>query len=90
MREIVNVQLERVVKQIADSKQIELSLDDEVKSLLAEDGYDPIFGARPLKRLIQNKILNPLAVEIIEGRIKEGQTIKVVCPDGKIKFRLLA
>ena len=90
MREIVNVQLERVVKQIADSKQIELSLDDEVKSLLAKDGYDPIFGARPLKRLIQNKILNPLAVEIIEGRIKEGQTIKVVCPDGKIKFRLLA
>lgn len=90
MREIVDVQLERVVKQIADSKQIELSLDDEVKSLLAKDGYDPIFGARPLKRLIQNKILNPLAVEIIEGRIKEGQTIKVVCPDGKIKFRLLA
>lgn len=90
MREIVDVQLERVVKQIADSKQISLSLDDEVKNLLAKEGYDPTFGARPLKRLIQNKILNPLAVEIIEGRIKEGQTIKVVCPDGKIKFRLLA
>lgn len=89
MRKIVDVQLERVVKQIADSKQIDLSMDDETKNLLAKEGYDPTFGARPLKRLIQNKILNPLAVDIIEGRIKEGQTIKVVCPNGKIEFKLL-
>lgn len=89
MSKIVDVQLAKVTHQIKTSKDIALELTPEVKKILAEGGYDPVFGARPLKRLIQTKLLDPLALEIIEGKVKEGQSIKAVLHDTKIMFETI-
>jgi ATP-dependent Clp protease ATP-binding subunit ClpB len=71
---IVDIQLTRLAHRLAERK-ITLKLTDAAKTLLAERGYDPLFGARPLKRTIQNDLENPLAKQIIAGKIKEGDTI---------------
>lgn len=84
MAKIVDVQLKRVSEQIQAGKDISLAVSPDVRKLLADEGYDPAFGARPLKRLIQTKLLNPLALEIIEGNIKEGQTVTARIDDGKL------
>ncbi len=68
---IVNIQMERLHGRLAEMK-IELELTDDARALLAEKGYDPAFGARPLKRAIQHYIENPLSMEILTGRIPEG------------------
>jgi ATP-dependent Clp protease ATP-binding subunit ClpB len=52
-------------------------VDEEAKRWLAEAGYDPVYGARPLKRVIQRELQNPLALEILEGRIQDGDTVLV-------------
>lgn len=72
IREIVDIQLRRVHKML-DKKDITLTVSDEVKDWLAERGYDPVYGARPLKRLIQTKIIDQLATELIK-REEEGET----------------
>lgn len=89
MGKIVEVQLAKIIKQIKTSKDISLEISPAVNKLLAEDGYDPIFGARPLKRLIQTKILDPLALEIIEGKVKEGQVVKAIPKSEKITFETI-
>ncbi|WP_461255756.1 ATP-dependent chaperone ClpB [Treponema sp. R80B11-R83G3] len=71
---IVDIQLTRLSKRLAERK-ITLTLTDAAKSLLAERGYDPLFGARPLKRTIQSDLENPLAKQIIAGTIREGDTV---------------
>lgn len=86
MRAIVDVQLEKVVRQVKDSRDITLNFDDSVRDMLARDGYDPSFGARPLKRLIQKRVLDPLALELINGRIHDGDTVKVATVDDRIAF----
>ena len=86
MREIVDVQLEKVVRQVKDSRDITLDFDNSVRDMLARDGYDPSFGARPLKRLIQKRVLDPLALELIDGRIHDGDTVKVAAADDRIAF----
>ncbi len=86
MRKIVDIQLSQVVSNLEESKEIALSIDDKVRDMLALEGYDPIFGARPLKRLIQSKLLDPLAMDIIGGQIKEGQNIKATLKNNKIVF----
>lgn len=86
MTKIVDVQLERVANHLKQSKNITLRLDESVKRHLAEVGYDPSFGARPLKRLIQTDLLDPLALEIIEGKVKEGQTITATLVGGNVTF----
>jgi len=86
MKQIVDLQLHRVMTNLKENKDITLEVSDEIKTLLAEEGYDPAFGARPLKRLIENKILNPLAVEIIEGKVKEGSKVTVKLSGKKIVF----
>ena len=83
---IVDVQLSRVARQIKDSRDIALRFDKSARDMLAEDGYDPAFGARPLKRLIQKRILDPLALELIDGRVHEGDTIDVTAKDGTAVF----
>ena len=83
---IVDVQLSRVARQIKDSRDITLRFDKSTRDMLAEDGYDPAFGARPLKRLIQKRILDPLALELIDGRIHDGDTIDVTAKDGTAVF----
>jgi ATP-dependent Clp protease ATP-binding subunit ClpB len=71
---IVEIQLKRLAERLLDRK-ITLTLSDTAKEILAERGYDPLFGARPLKRTIQADLENPLAKLIIAGKIKEGDTI---------------
>ena len=83
---IVEIQLKDLRKRLAERK-LQLDVTPEAKAQLAERGYDPVFGARPLKRTIQRMIENPLAVEVLAGRFGEGDTI-VVEPDGEtLKFR---
>jgi ATP-dependent Clp protease ATP-binding subunit ClpB len=78
---IIDLQLARLRKLLADRK-LSLVLTPEARDVLAEEGYDPAFGARPLKRAIQRMIQNPLALAVLEGRFVEGDTV-VVRPDGK-------
>lgn len=76
MTGIVDIQLMRLRKLLADRK-IELKLDDAAKVWLGEAGYDPVYGARPLKRVIQRALQNPLASMILEGTIPDGATVSV-------------
>ncbi len=79
---IVEIQLGRLRKLLADRK-LGLELTEEARARLAEEGYDPIYGARPLKRAIQQRIQNPLALELLQGKFHEGDTIVVdTGPDG--------
>ncbi|MCX7789766.1 MAG: AAA family ATPase, partial [Chloroflexaceae bacterium] len=81
---IVEIQLGRLRKLLADRK-LGLELTEEARARLAEEGYDPIYGARPLKRAIQQRIQNPLALELLQGQFHEGDTIVVDAgPDGFI------
>jgi ATP-dependent Clp protease ATP-binding subunit ClpB len=82
---IVDIQLERLVKRLAAQK-LTLKLTDAAKQHLAREGYDPVYGARPLKRAIQRDLLDPLSLEILAGKFHEGQTITADAPDGKIAF----
>ncbi len=73
---IVDLQIERVRKLLAD-RRIDIELTDEAKTLLAEKGYDPAYGARPLKRVIQRLVQDPLAMKILEGEFPEGAKVLV-------------
>jgi ATP-dependent Clp protease ATP-binding subunit ClpB len=81
MTGIVDIQLKRLAKLLADRK-ITLDIDEAAKRWLAEAGYDPVYGARPLKRVIQRALQNPLAEQILEGRIADGETVKVAVGEG--------
>ncbi len=83
--QIIDVQLEKLRKNLAD-RGIEIVLEDSAKDLLVEEGYDPTFGARPLKRAIQTHVQNPLAVKLLKGEIGSGQKIHVTAEDGALKF----
>ncbi len=76
LKKIVDIQIEYLKKRLAERK-IEIELTEGAKEELAEIGYDPVYGARPLKRTIQRTIENPLATEILKGNFKEGDTIVV-------------
>jgi ATP-dependent Clp protease ATP-binding subunit ClpB len=88
IHKIVDIQLEDLRKRLAE-RRIMLSLSDQARDLLAERGYDPVFGARPLKRMIQRMVENPLAVELLAGRFAEGDHVMVdVGRDGEtLSFR---
>ena len=76
MSGIVDIQLERLRKMLED-RNIRLEMDDAALTWLADAGYDPVYGARPLKRAIQRSLQNPLATMLLEGRIEDGSTVKV-------------
>jgi ATP-dependent Clp protease ATP-binding subunit ClpB len=80
---IVDVQIKDLNERLAE-KRLVLELTDEARELLAERGYDPDFGARPLKRLLQRSLLDPLARLVIEGEVDEGDTIKADVREGEI------
>ena len=82
---IVKNQLERVAKRLED-RRIKLAFDQSALDFLAEKGYDPAFGARPVKRAIQTYVENPLAKEILAGKFAEGTTVTAAAADGQIKF----
>jgi ATP-dependent Clp protease ATP-binding subunit ClpB len=81
MAGIVDIQLARLQKLLGDRK-ITLKFDESAKRWLADQGYDPVYGARPLKRVIQRELQNPLAGLILEGRIVDGETVKVAAGEG--------
>jgi ATP-dependent Clp protease ATP-binding subunit ClpB len=74
--QIIDVQLERLRAMLGE-RNIQLVLDDKARELLAREGYDPNYGARPLKRAIQTLIQNPLAVKLLSGEVVPGQTVRV-------------
>jgi ATP-dependent Clp protease ATP-binding subunit ClpB len=81
MRGIVDIQLTRLQK-LLDDRKIVLDIDDKARNWLAETGYDPVYGARPLKRVIQRTLQNPLAEAVLAGRISDGETVPVRLRDG--------
>ncbi len=83
--EIVDLQLERLRSRLAE-RGIALELADEAKELLAEQGWDPTYGARPLKRAIQRSLENPLALRLLEGEFADGDTVRVDVADGELSF----
>lgn len=83
IRQIVELQLGLVRKRLAD-KNISLEIGPEVESFLAKAGYDPVYGARPLKRAIQNLVLDELALKIVEGKIREGGKARIGIKKGKV------
>ncbi|MDA1029141.1 MAG: ATP-dependent chaperone ClpB [Bacteroidetes bacterium] len=83
IRKIVDIQFEKVRRLALSSNQLEVELTKEARDFIADAGYDPIFGARPLKRVIQREITNKLAEEVLSGWIEPGDTIKIgVAPKG--------
>ncbi len=85
LAEIVSIQLRRVIGLLKD-KGYNLEVDEPARQFLAESGYDPDFGARPLKRAIQRELQDPLALHILSGDFKPGDTIRVSRGDGKLAF----
>jgi ATP-dependent Clp protease ATP-binding subunit ClpA len=82
---IVDIQLEKLKKRLAQ-QQLTLDVDSAAKKLLAAEGYDPQFGARPLKRAVQEHILNPLSMRLLEGEFKPGDKIKVTAKGDELVF----
>jgi ATP-dependent Clp protease ATP-binding subunit ClpB len=85
IRKIVEFQIERLKKQLQD-KSIGLEVTTAAIDAIAKEGYDPMYGARPLKRVIQQRIQNPLAVEILKKEFPEGSSVKIDCTDGEFTF----
>jgi ATP-dependent Clp protease ATP-binding subunit ClpB len=83
---IVDIQVRHLQRRLAD-KRISLDLTPEAKALLAREGYDPTFGARPLKRTIQRLVQDPLALRLLEGEFAEGDTVVVDAEGDAITFR---
>jgi ATP-dependent Clp protease ATP-binding subunit ClpB len=82
---IVDFQLKRLLQRLGDRK-ISLELSDDAKRFLVKEGYDPAYGARPLRRVIQREILDPLSLEILDGKFQEGDRISVHAADGHLTF----
>ncbi|HTS90469.1 MAG TPA: ATP-dependent chaperone ClpB, partial [Stellaceae bacterium] len=85
IRAIVDIQLAYLRKRLIE-RNMDLSLDDAARDLLGEAGFDPVYGARPLKRAIQQQIENPLAQRILEGEFQPGDRIRIGARDGQLTF----
>ncbi len=76
MRSIIDIQLKGLMKRLEDRK-IRVELTERAKDLLIAEGYDPTYGARPLKRTIQRQVLDPLAMRVLQGEFKEGDVVRI-------------
>jgi ATP-dependent Clp protease ATP-binding subunit ClpB len=85
VKQILDIQLNKIIARLAEQK-ISLKIDEKAKDYLAERGYDPAFGARPLKRTLQNELLNPLSLKIVEGEFTEGDTIQLTMKNEELKM----
>jgi ATP-dependent Clp protease ATP-binding subunit ClpB len=83
MKRIVDIQLKGLQK-LLDDRKIALTVDEQAKTWLGNTGYDPVYGARPLKRVIQRHLQNPLATMLLSGAIKDGDTVAVTVRDGQL------
>ncbi|EIM04875.1 ATP-dependent chaperone ClpB [Rhodanobacter denitrificans] len=86
IRAIAKIQLEYLEKRLAE-RQLKLDVGDDALALLGNVGFDPVYGARPLKRAIQQQLENPLAKQILEGRFQSGETVRVAAEGGRLVFR---
>ena len=86
LSKIVEIQIGRLEKRLTQ-QNLTLDVDAAAKKLLASEGYDPQFGARPLKRAVQEHLLNPLSLRLLEGEFKPGDKIKVSAHDGELVFQ---
>src|SRR3989442_1164209 len=86
IKTIVNIQLERLRKRLAE-RRITLQLTPAAMDLIANEGYDPIYGARPLKRVIQRRLQDPLAMAVLDGKFREGDTVLVDAEKGELVLR---
>ena len=87
MEGIVDTELAKTVARLRDAKGIELQIEESLREALARDGFDPQFGARPLKRLIQTRVLNELARDIVDGYLNEGDEIRLGWKDDQLTGR---
>ena len=85
MRTIIDIQLRGLMKRLEDRK-IHVELSERAKDLLIAEGYDPTYGARPLKRIIQRRVLDVLAVKVLEGEVREGETVRIDTVGGELTF----
>jgi len=76
LAEIVDIQLRHLERLLA-GRHLRLEVTPEAREFLADRGYDPVYGARPLKRVIQRELQNPIALEVLEGNFHEGDTVRV-------------
>ena len=83
--QIVDIQV-RHLRELLSERNIELELTEGARQHMAEAGYDPVYGARPLKRVIQRQVQDPLAVALLRGDFVEGDTVRVDAPDGQVTF----
>jgi ATP-dependent Clp protease ATP-binding subunit ClpB len=83
LSEIVDLQVERLIRRVRE-RDIEVVLTDAARTLLGNLGYDPTYGARPLKRVIQKRLVDPLALALLEGRFVAGDTVEVDAADGEL------
>ena len=86
LRRIVDIQLKRVSERLTD-KRITLTVSEEAKDFLAHQGYDPAYGARPLKRAVQKHLVDPLAKLLLTGEVREGQKVEIDAGSGRLSFR---
>ena len=88
IRSIVDMQLKKITRRVLENNNIAISVSERARLFLSDAGYDPTFGARPLKRTIQKYISNPLAERILEGQLEPGDAVEVDIPEsGKMEFR---
>jgi ATP-dependent Clp protease ATP-binding subunit ClpB len=85
MRSIIDIQLQGLVKRLEDRK-IRVELTDRAKDLLIAEGYDPTYGARPLKRTIQRRVLDPLAMRVLQGEFGDASIVRIDAPGGDLEF----
>jgi ATP-dependent Clp protease ATP-binding subunit ClpC len=88
IKQIVDLMLREVWKELAD-KAIKMEVTDAAKDLLGDKGFDPVFGARPLRRVIQDLVEDPLSEALLRGDFGTGDTVLVDCEDNKIVLRTL-
>jgi ATP-dependent Clp protease ATP-binding subunit ClpB len=85
LKQIVDIQAERLRRMLAD-RQMSLRLSEAAREFIAESGYDPAYGARPIKRTLQKLVADPLSLAILEGHFVEGDTILVNVNDQRMRF----
>jgi ATP-dependent Clp protease ATP-binding subunit ClpB len=83
LSEIVTLQLRRVIERLA-TRGVTLEISDDARVLLGDLGYDPVYGARPLKRVVQKQLVDRLAIGLLDGSIREGDVVSIDAPDGEI------
>jgi ATP-dependent Clp protease ATP-binding subunit ClpB len=85
LAKIIDLQLDALARRLAD-RHIGVEFTDAARQLLIDEGYDPVYGARPLKRTIQRRVLDPLALLVLEGRFRDGDRVRVDAKDGQLTF----